>query len=387
MIESKLPNVGTTIFTVMSQLATKNNAINLGQGFPDFDCDPELIQKVVNSMRSGQNQYPPMIGIQPLREVICKKIHALYGHSYDANNEITITTGGTQAIFTVIASLIRPNDEAIIIEPAYDAYAPAIEIFGGKTIPIQMLLDKRTNKYEIPWAALQSSISDKTRLIIINSPHNPTGSIWTKNDLNQLSDILKSTNIYVCSDEVYEHMIYDNNPHQSISSHPELVKRSFVVSSFGKTFHVTGWKVGYVAAPNELTNEFRKAHQFNVFTVNTPMQYGISDYLNDPKTYLDLPLFYQQKRDYFKLGLEKTNFKLLPTNGTYFQCVDYSGLNIPEAKLNDTDFCKWLTTEIGVAAIPLSAFYQNQRNEGIIRFCFAKKEETLEKAIFRLKNL
>ncbi len=387
MIDSKLPNVGTTIFTLMSALASKNNAINLGQGFPDFDCDPELIKKVEESMRSGLNQYPPMIGIQPLRDLITAKIKSLYNYNYDSNSEITITAGGTQAIFTVITSMIRINDEVIIIEPAYDAYAPAVELCGGKVIPIQMTLNKGNNEYQIPWESLKNSITSKTRLLIINTPHNPTGTIWNKQDLIKLSEVLKDTDIYLCSDEVYEHMVYDHTPHQSVSSNPELAKRSFVISSFGKTLHVTGWKVGYVAAPSELSNEFRKTHQFNVFTVNTPMQYGISEYLKNPKSYLELSGFYQIKRDYFRSGLANTNFKLLPVQGTYFQCADYTELKIPEAKLNEKDFCEWLTTEIGVAAIPLSAFYQNERNEGIIRFCFAKQKDTLEKAIARLKKL
>lgn len=387
MIDSKLPNVGTTIFSIMSSLANQNNAINLGQGFPDFDCDPALIDQVQASMKAGLNQYPQMPGAQELREVISEKIQKLHGRYYDPNSEITITAGGTQGIFTVIQSLVRLNDEVIIIEPAYDSYAPAVGLAGGKVIAVQMELDALTRNYQIPWEAIQNNLSNKTRLIIINTPHNPTGMTWDQNDLNKLNDILINTNVYVCSDEVYEHMVYDGIAHKSVSSHSQLSQRSFVISSFGKTLHVTGWKVGYVVAPHDLTDEFRKTHQFNVFTVNTPMQHGIAKYLKNPSCYLDLPNFYQQKRDYFRQGLEKTKFNLLPTPGTYFQCVDYSQLHIPEVKLNEINFCKWLTNEIGVAAIPLSAFYQNSVNHSVIRFCFAKKEETLKKAIDRLKKL
>ena len=387
MIDSKLPNVGTTIFSIMSSLANQNNAINLGQGFPDFDCDPALIDQVQASMKAGLNQYPQMTGAQELREVISEKIQKLHGRYYDPNSEVTITAGGTQGIFTVIQSLVRLNDEVIIIEPAYDSYGPAVELAGGKVIAVQMELDALTRNYQIPWEAIQNNLSNKTRLIIINTPHNPTGMTWDQNDLNKLNDILINTNVYVCSDEVYEHMVYDGIAHKSVSSHSQLSQRSFVISSFGKTLHVTGWKVGYVVAPHDLTDEFRKTHQFNVFTVNTPMQHGIAKYLKNPSCYLDLPNFYQQKRDYFRQGLEKTKLNLLPTPGTYFQCVDYSQLHIPEVKLNEINFCKWLTNEIGVAAIPLSAFYQNSVNHSVIRFCFAKKEETLKKAIDRLKKL
>ena len=391
VMESKLPNVGTTIFTIMSDLAAKSHAINLGQGFPDFDCDPLLISKVDESMRSGFNQYPPMIGISELRHEISKKINNLYSHSYDPDSEITITAGGTQGIFTAILSTVRPGDEVIVIEPAYDSYVPAIELSGGKVVSVQMLIinNESSNQvsYQIPWQALQNAISKDTRLIIINTPHNPTGMVWTKWDLDKLADLLDGTNILICSDEVYEHMVYDDQVHQSVSKHPKLVNRSFVVSSFGKTFHVTGWKVGYVAAPIYLTNEFRKTHQFNVFTVNTPMQYGIAAYLKNPNPYLSLPKFYEEKRDFFRQGLTTSSFTLLPTPGTYFQCVNYSNLKIPEAKYSESDFCKWLTQEIGVAAIPLSAFYQKPIDSGIIRFCFAKKQETLQKAIDRLKKL
>ena len=388
---SKLPQVGTTIFTVMSALAAEKKAINLGQGFPDFNCDSALLDFVDSAMRSGLNQYPPMAGIPGLRALVSKKILALYGHSYDSDSEITITAGGTQGILTVVLATVRPGDEVVIIEPAYDCYAPAIELAGGKVIAVKMIPVRNTQgivqSYELPWDSLKAAINDKTRLIIINSPHNPTGMVWNADDLERLANIIRPTNALVCSDEVYEHMVYDQASHQSISRHPELASRSYLVSSFGKTYHVTGWKVGFVAAPAPLTQEFRKVHQFNVFTVNTPMQYGLANYLEEPKHYLNLSSFYQKKRDFLRAGLEQTNFSLLPAPGTYFQCVDYTRLKVPEAKLNEADFCKWLTTEIGVAAIPLSAFYSNPTDSGVIRFCFAKKEDTLETALNRLKNL
>ncbi|QWD91523.1 pyridoxal phosphate-dependent aminotransferase [Polynucleobacter sp. MWH-Braz-FAM2G] len=388
---SRLPKVGTTIFTVMSALATEHSAINLGQGFPDFPCDRTLINNVNEAMLADRNQYPPMIGVTELRHGISQKIQNLYGHHYDADAEITITAGGTQGILTSILACVSPGDEVIIIEPAYDSYRPAIDLAVGKTIGISLDVKRdaagQVTSYEIPWDALAKAISEKTRLIIINSPHNPTGMVWEKADLDRLADLLRNTAILVLSDEVYEHMVYDGAQHHSVASHPELAARSFLISSFGKTYHVTGWKVGYVAAPTALTKEFRKVHQFNVFTVNTPMQYGLASYLSNAEHYLNLPAFYQAKRDFFKAGLSKTKFKLLPTPGTYFQCVDYSSLNIPQAKLNEADFCKWLTSEVGVAAIPVSAFYENSTESGVIRFCFAKQEETLTRALQRLQTI
>jgi len=375
----------------MSALATEHDAINLGQGFPDFPCDRKLINNVNEAMLADRNQYPPMIGIAELRNGISEKIRSLYGHCYDPDMEITITAGGTQGILTSIFACVSPGDEVIIIEPAYDSYRPAIELAGGKTIGISLEVKRnesgQVTSYEIPWTALASAINPKTRLIIINSPHNPTGMVWEKVDLDRLADLLRNTAVLVLSDEVYEHMVYDGAQHHSVASHPELAARSFLISSFGKTYHVTGWKVGYVAAPEALTKEFRKVHQFNVFTVNTPMQYGIAKYLSDAEHYLNLPAFYQAKRDFFKAGLSKTKFKLLPTPGTYFQCVDYSSLNIPQAKLNEADFCKWLTKEVGVAAIPVSAFYEKSTESGVIRFCFAKQEATLTKALQRLQTI
>lgn len=388
---SRLPEVGTTVFTVMSTLAAKHQAINLGQGYPDFPCDRELISKVNKAMLADHNQYPPMIGVAELRQGVSQKISTLYDHHYDPDTEITITAGGTQGILTAILACVSPGDEVIIIEPAYDSYRPSIELAGGKTIAIslQVLRDEsgQVSSYEIPWEALAKAINPKTRLIIINTPHNPTGMVWSKEDLDHLADLVRNTSALILSDEVYEHMVYDGVKHHSVAAHPELAARSFLISSFGKTYHVTGWKVGYVAAPPAMTNEFRKVHQFNVFTVNTPMQYGLSAYLSNAAHYLNLPAFYQAKRDFFREELGRTKFKLLPTPGTYFQCVDYSSLSIPQAKLNEADFCKWLTTEVGVAAIPVSAFYEEPTESGVIRFCFAKKEQTLTNALQRLQTL
>ena len=388
---SRLPNIGTTVFTVMSALATEHQAINLGQGFPDFPCDRKLIESVNDSMLADHNQYPPMIGVPELRQGISQKIQNLYGYQYDPDSEITITAGGTQGIMTAVLACLSPGDEVIIIEPAYDSYRPSIELAGGivKAVSLQAVRDEngQVSSYEIPWDELANSINSKTRLIIMNTPHNPTGMVWNVADLDRLALLVKDTNALILSDEVYEHMVYDGAKHLSVASHPALAARSFLISSFGKTYHVTGWKVGYVAAPAALSKEFRKVHQFNVFAVNTPMQYGLASYLSEASHYLNLPLFYQAKRDFFRAGLENTRFKLLPTPGTYFQCVDYSKLNIPQAKLNEADFCQWLTKEIGVAAIPVSAFYEHPTESGVIRFCFAKQEQTLANALERLQKL
>jgi methionine aminotransferase len=379
--QSKLPNVGTTIFTVMSALATEKGAVNLGQGFPDFDCDPALVDAVTTAMKNGLNQYPPMTGVPVLREAIAKKVEKIYGHSYDPASEITVTAGATQAILTAVLCSVHPGDEVVVIEPAYDSYLPAIELAGGKPVFVQMEVD--AGGYSVPWAKVQAAVTKKTRLIMINSPHNPTGSVLRETDIRALADIVRGTDILILSDEVYEHMVYDGARHESVCRHPELAGRSFVVSSFGKTYHVTGWKVGYVAAPAALTAEFRKVHQFNVFTVNTPVQHGLAQYMANPGPYLELPAFYQHKRDLFRDGLKTTRFKLLPSDGTYFQCVEYSGISdMPEA-----EFAKWLTTEIGVAAIPVSAFYNKPKESGIVRFCFAKKDETLRTALERLAKL
>ncbi|WP_321929788.1 pyridoxal phosphate-dependent aminotransferase [Paraburkholderia guartelaensis] len=376
---SRLPNVGTTIFTVMSALAAEKGAVNLGQGFPDFDCDARIVDAVSQAMREGHNQYPPMAGIPALREAIAEKIEHVYGRRYDANSEITVTAGATQALLTAILATVHAGDEVIVVEPTYDSYLPSIELAGGK--PVFVTLE--APDYAIPFDRLAAAITPKTRLILINTPHNPTGTVWRAEDMQKLEEIVRGTNVLILSDEVYEHMVYDGQPHESVARYPELAARSFIVSSFGKTYHVTGWKVGYVAAPAPLTAEFRKVHQFNVFTVNTPMQFGLAQYLRDPKPYLELPAFYQKKRDFFRAGLANTRFKLLPCEGTYFQCVDYSAISdLPEA-----DFSKWLTAEIGVAAIPVSAFYHEAHESGVVRFCFAKQESTLATALQRLARL
>lgn len=380
-LQSRLPNVGTTIFTVMSSLATEKGAVNLGQGFPDFDCDPALVDAVTSAMKNGLNQYPPMAGVPTLREAIATKIARVYGYRYDATSEITVTAGATQALMTAILCCVHPGDEVLIIEPVYDSYVPAIELAGGKPVCVQMEVGPQG--YSVPWKKVAAAVTSRTRLIMINSPHNPTGSVLRESDLRALADIVRGTDILIVSDEVYEHMVYDGARHESICRHPDLAARSFVISSFGKTYHVTGWKVGYVAATAMLTAEFRKVHQFNVFTVNTPMQHGLAQYMADPSPYIDLPAFYQRKRDLFREGLQATRFRLLPSDGTYFQCVEYSSISpMPEA-----DFAKWLTTEIGVAAIPVSAFYTRPQESGIVRFCFAKKDDTLRAALDRLSAL
>jgi methionine aminotransferase len=380
-ITSKLPKVGTTIFTVMSALASEKGAVNLGQGFPDFDCDPALVNAVTQAMQSGLNQYPPMAGVAQLRQAIADKIETLHGHHYDPASEITVTAGATQGILTSILCAVHAGDEVIVIEPAYDCYVPAIELAGGIPVFVQMRVSDAG--YSVPWDKVAAAVTSKTRLIMINTPHNPTGSILKKSDVDALADIVRGTDILVLSDEVYEHMVYDEQHHESLCRHPELAPRAFINSSFGKTYHVTGWKIGFVAAPAALTTEFRKVHQFNVFTVNTPVQYGLVDYMKNPAPYLELPAFYQRKRDLFRAGLKNTRFRLLPSEGTYFQCVEYGAIS----DLSEAEFSKWLTAEIGVAAIPVSAFYNTPKESGIVRFCFAKQDETLRLALERLARL
>ena len=378
-IATKLPNVGTTIFTVMSALALEKNAVNLGQGFPDFNCDPKLIKDVTDSMNRGQNQYPPMLGVADLREAVASKVKALYGHSYNAASEITITAGATQAIITAVLAVVHAGDEVIVLEPCYDSYVPNIELAGGVVVRVPLT----PGTFRPDFDKIAAAMTPKTRAIIVNSPHNPSGTVWSREDMLKLQDILAPTNVFLISDEVYEHMVFDGQDHQSAARFPGLAARAFIVSSFGKTYHVTGWKVGYVAAPAVLTAEFRKVHQFNVFTVNTPVQYGLAAYMGDAKPYLELPAFYQRKRDLFREGLKRTKFKVLPSEGTYFQCVEISDVS----NLKEADFCKWLTSEIGVAAIPLSAFYGNGFDQRVVRFCFAKKDETLNLALDRLAKL
>ncbi|PIF12816.1 pyridoxal phosphate-dependent aminotransferase [Janthinobacterium sp. 13] len=380
-LTTRLPLVGTTVFTRMSSLAAQHGAVNLGQGFPDFDCDPALVDLVSDAMRAGHNQYPMMTGAAPLREAIAAKIASLYGHGYDAGTEITVTAGATQALTTAILCCVHPGDEVIVIEPAYDSYLPAIALAGGVPVLVSMQVDEQG--YSVPWDQLAAAVSSKTRLIIINTPHNPTGTILRPADVAALADIVRGTQILILSDEVYEHMVYDGVPHASLSRNAELAARSFIVSSFGKTYHVTGWKVGYVAAPKALTAEFRKVHQYNVFTVNTPMQHGIAGYMANPQPYLDLPAFYQRKRDLFRDGLAGSRFTLLPADGTYFQCVRYDAIS----QETEAQFAEWLTTEIKVAAIPVSAFYVQGKESGIVRFCFAKKDETLRLALERLRSI
>ena len=380
---SKTPHIGTTIFTVMSALAAEKQAVNLGQGFPDFDCDPKLVDGVTAAMREGLNQYPPMTGVAPLREAVSAKIEALYGRRYDPGSEITVTAGATQAILTIILATVHAGDEVIVLEPCYDSYVPNIELAGG--IPVRVPLVP--GSFRPDFDKLAAAITPKTRALIINSPHNPSGMVWSREDMLRLQEILAPTNVLLISDEVYEHMVYAPLQHWSAAQFEGLAARAFIVSSFGKTYHVTGWKVGTVAAPASLSHEFRKVHQFNVFTVNTPMQHGLARYMADPKPYLELPAFYQRKRDLFRQGLETTKFRLLPGEGTYFQCVDISGLSVPEKNLGEAEFCKWLTREVGVAAIPLSAFYGNEFDQNVIRFCFAKKDETLKLALTRLARL
>lgn len=380
---SKHPNMGTTIFSVMSALAAEAGAVNLGQGFPDFECDPLLVQQVTQAMQEGLNQYPPMPGALPLREAVSTKIESLYGRHYNPQTEITVTAGATQAILTILLAVVHPGDEVVVLEPCYDSYVPNVDMAGGVVIRVPLT----PGTFRPDFDKIQAAITSKTRAILINSPHNPSGMVWSHEEMLRLQEILAPTQILLISDEVYEHMVYAPLQHHSASSYPGLADRAFVVSSFGKTYHVTGWKVGTVAAPAALTAEFRKVHQFTVFTVNTPVQHALARYMQDPRPYLDLPHFYQRKRDLFRAGLAQTKFKLLPGEGTYFQCADISNLSVPEKSLGESKFCQWLTQEIGVAAIPMSAFYGDSFDQNVIRFCFAKKDETLQAALSRLAKL
>ncbi len=384
---TKLPAVGTTIFTVMSTLAAEKKAVNLGQGYPDFPCDPALVDAVSQAMAQGHNQYPPMTGVAELRDAISTKLHEWHGphggRDYDAISEITVTAGATQAILTAILAVVRHGDEVIVLDPCYDSYVPGIELAGGT--PVRVPLTAGT--FRPDFDKIGAAINPRTRAIVINSPHNPSATVWSRQHMLQLQELLAPTDVLLISDEVYEHMVFDKQQHHSAARFPGLAARAFIVSSFGKTCHVTGWKIGFVAAPASMMVEFRKVHQFNVFTVNTPMQYALASYMADPSHYRDLPAFYQRKRDLFRTGLSRTRFKLLPSEGSYFQCVDISALAVPERTLGEAGFCKWLTTEIGVAAIPLSAFYGDGFDQGVIRFCFAKKDDTLGAALERLARL
>ena len=378
-LTSRLPRVGTTIFTVMSTLASETGAVNLGQGFPDFDCDPALVNAVTSAMQAGHNQYPPMPGVLPLRQAMAAKVETLYGLRCDPLTEITVTAGATQAILTAMLAVVHPGDEVVVLEPCYDSYVPNIELAGG--VPVRVPLTP--GSFRPDFDRIASAITSRTRALIINSPHNPSGMVWSEADMLRLQDLLAPTDVLLISDEVYEHMVFDDELHQSAARFPGLAARAFIVSSFGKTYHVTGWKVGTVVAPAALTAEFRKVHQFNVFTVNTPVQHGLSRHLQDPQRYLELPAFYQRKPDLFLDGLSRTRLRLLPSEGTFFQSVDYSAVST----LGEAAFCEWLTREIGVAAIPLSAFYEGGFEQGIARLCFAKKETTLHAALERLAKL
>ena len=377
-IVSRLPAVGTTIFTIMSRLAQECGAINLSQGFPDFSAEDMLFERVAHWMRAGHNQYAPMAGVPALRAAIAAKVEALYGAAYDPEHEVTVTAGATQALFTAVAALVHPGDEVIVFEPVYDSYVPAIELQGG----VVRRACLSAPDYRPDWQAVRALVTPRTRMIMINTPHNPTGTVWTAADLAELAAITRGTGIVVVADEVYEHIVFDGQLHQSVARVPELADRSVIVSSFGKTYHVTGWKVGYVLAPRELMAEFRKVHQFNVFTVNTPVQLALADYMADASRHLGLAAFYQEKRDFFRAGLAATRFEALPCAGTYFQTVRYSAISDQP----DTAFVDWLTREVGVAAIPLSAFFGDGRDERVIRFCFAKREDTLAAAFERLQR-
>ncbi|HSH67465.1 MAG TPA: methionine aminotransferase [Bacteroidia bacterium] len=379
LISSKLPNVGTNIFTVMSKLATDHKAINLSQGFPDFPCSQELVSLINKAMKAGHNQYAPMPGIPALREILAQKTQDLYGAKYDPETEITITAGGTQAIYTAISAIIREGDEVIIFEPCYDCYQPAVTMSGGKTVYLQL----KAPDYTVDWAQVRKVITHRTKMIIINTPHNPTGSILSENDMKELEKLVKGSQIVIISDEVYEHIIFDENKHQSVARFPLLAERSFIISSFGKTFHTTGWKMGYCVAPKQLMAEFRKVHQFLVFSVNTPIQFALAEYLKQKEHYEELNAFYQEKRDYFAKLIKGSKFKFTPAAGTYFQLLNYSKLSTEK----DTDYAVKLTKENGIASVPISVFYHEALDNQMLRFCFAKKNETLEKAAAILNKI
>lgn len=376
-IKSKLPKTGTTIFTIMSALAQEHGAINLSQGFPDFMCDERLITLVEQFMRKGLNQYAPMPGILPLREAIVAKAENLYAAKYHPETEVTVTAGGTEAIYAAITSVVEEGDEVIIFEPAYDCYAPSVELNGGVAIYVEL----EAPDYLIDWNAVKKLINQRTKMIIINTPHNPSGMVMTAQDMKQLQKLTQNTDIIILSDEVYEHIIFDGVEHQSVMRYPKLAERSFVVFSFGKTYHNTGWKMGYCLAPAELMREFRKAHQFIVFSANTPIQYAFAEMMKDPMHYLGLRNFYEEKRNYFLKLTEGSRFKAKPAAGSYFQLLSYKGIS----NERDTDFAVRLTKETGVAAIPTSVFYHHGVDRKMLRFCFAKENETLEKAAERLQ--
>jgi methionine aminotransferase len=375
-IPSKLPDVGITIFTIMSKMANDHRAINLSQGFPDFDPHPDLIALVDKFMRSGHNQYAPMQGVQSLRERIAEKVSELYHADYNPDTEITVTSGATEALFAAISAVVQRGDEVIVLEPAFDSYVPVIKLNGG----IPVYVEYKFPDYRIDWDDVRKALSSKTRLIILNSPHNPTGAVFTALDIAELKNILRDTDVLILSDEVYEHIIFDGFRHESVCRHPELYKRSFVVSSFGKTHHTTGWKIGYCLAPAPLSKEFQRVHQFLTFASNTPIQYAYAEFMNNKQVYLSLPAFYEQKRNKFLSLIQDSRFKTLPCRGTYFQMLDYSAISDE----SDVEFSKRMIIEHGVASIPPSVFYHRQVDHKVLRFCFAKKDETLEKAAERL---
>jgi methionine transaminase len=375
-IQSKLPNIGTTIFTVMSALATEHKAINLGQGFPDYPMSEELIAKVNEAMRNGNNQYAPMPGLVALRESIAEKVELLYQSKMNPDTEITITPGGTYAIYTALTTILQPGDEVIVFEPAYDSYIPNIEINGAKAIPLPLTYPD----YKIDWELVEQAINPKTKAIIINSPHNPTGSVIDRQDIEALKKITDGTNIFIISDEVYEHLIFDELPHESILKYVDLLQRSFVCFSFGKTYHCTGWKLGYCIAPAALMKEYRKVHQFNAFTCFTPAQVALAEYIKNKEAYLSLPRFMQQKRDYFLELMKNTKFDMLTTHGSYFVCASYGRISDE----GDRELAIRLTKEAGVATIPVSAFYHNSKDDKVVRFCFSKQNRTLQQAVERL---
>lgn len=373
---SKLPTVGTTIFSVMSKLAQEKNAINLSQGFPNFEVEPTLIDLIYKAMKDGYNQYAPMQGYLPLREAIADKIDELYSLRYSAEDEITITAGATQAIFTAITAFVKEGDEVIIFTPAYDCYAPAVELVGGKTVYFQL----HGPEFKIDWEEVKKLVNRKTKMILINTPHNPTGTILSAHDMLQLERITKGSDIIILSDEVYEHIIFDGYEHQSVARFPHLAERSLIVYSFGKTFHATGWKLGYIVGPSALMAEFRKVHQYNVFSVNTPMQVALASYIRNQNTYTGIPAFYQAKRDLFNAALKESRFIIRPSAGTYFQLLDYSAITDQK----EVELAKSITEEFGVASIPVSVFYHNPTENKVLRFCFAKTDETLLEAAERL---
>ncbi|GAB3809811.1 pyridoxal phosphate-dependent aminotransferase [Spirosoma humi] len=388
-LTTKLPNVGTTIFTVMSKLAAETGAINLSQGFPGFDCSPELVSLVEQYMRKGFNQYAPMTGVPALREALAQKTFEQYGVAYDPETEVTVTSGATEAIFAAVAAVVRPGDEVLVFEPAYDSYVPAIELNGGTPVYVTLTPSDESTPgvdspdYAIDWQVVRAKITDKTRLILVNTPHNPTGHVWTTDDLNQLAELIADRAIWIVSDEVYEHILFDGRTHQSLMMHPVLQERTFVVGSFGKTYHITGWKIGYCLAPKNLSVEFRKIHQYLTFSTVTPIQYALADYLKQPAHYQQLSAFYQRKRDLFLDGLRGSRFTIKPAEGSFFQTVSYAAIT----REPDYELAVRLTNEIGVASIPVSVFYHQKNDYNVLRFCFAKDDDVLQEAADRLSKL